>query len=271
MSFDTDGYLKYRSVVPELIRREDLIFELKVRNLETKGTVADLRNSLSNAIREQLSIEAPVYTDYDPDKEWSYIEIEVLNFIEGVTSYDKETKPVSEYRRLKNKFAHLNNRSSSLQRFLKKNPNKELSKELDKSISELMSHMKLLEAVNVKETRPSTPKTIITAPIAEENKLEKEVTTTISNLNPFTATVSQSQNTETIVLPNIQQSLMNPISSFQPQMSVGTQQFSMPLPYNKLQNPVVPLLTQLKTTNGLEVQGLIQFLQIAIKIKGSHL
>jgi hypothetical protein len=123
--------VSFVSVIPELIYKDDLIFELKIRELPTQGTVADLRKRLTQALKAKVPVTKPVYDGYDPELEQKVIDRD-LETVEGlIADYDEHEKSASEYRRFRSRCNHLTNRCSSLGEYLLTVENEVLSKELE--------------------------------------------------------------------------------------------------------------------------------------------
>lgn len=61
--------IDFLPINPELLLKEELTFELRIRALDIHGVVLVLKGRLAKAIKGGIPISDPVFENYDPQSE----------------------------------------------------------------------------------------------------------------------------------------------------------------------------------------------------------
>lgn len=118
------------AVSPEFLLKDEIVFELKIRDIDVQGVLFVLKERLSKAIKESAPICRAVYDNYDPNFEVQLI----AESIENIRSVLQKGITNAKYL---NEIHHLYNRLYSLWARLKDKPDIELSNQTDKLAIEL--------------------------------------------------------------------------------------------------------------------------------------
>ena len=240
---------------PELLVKDELIFELLGRNITTfdkSATVEDLRKLIRQHRDVPFDIKNLDRKIFVND-ELAIVESKITNL--ELSIQDLSAKSVSGVLRAETKHAHLVNRCNSLLKFKTENPDTE--ERCKNLLDKLVTIKTVLDNIVVEDSVKESVYRKLSDSLLEEEALDEVFKNIPSPVNNETSLNEG--------VPNLRK-VESPVTNVVTSAPSCVNNLSSNL-FSRLENPINNYLKRFKPTDGLQVYDLLDYLKVCIQLK----